>query len=409
MEKCLARTQYQRPEIEKHGKRWTIRAWVPKLESDGSYKLRRQRITLGLIDEMKLTDAKKEADRILASINDGRFVAAAQMGFEAVLEKYMQTRLLTLGKATQEKYLSHIKNHLQPAFKGSRLADLDTSAIEAVLMNLKSKARVRDPETGKVAISQQPVSPNTRADVLHVLSAIFTTLKDWKWWTEENPCDRVKIGKIEAVREKRLLTAEEMQHFLAAIPDTRICSAEQARYIVITGAVAGCRPSETLGLQKRDLDPVNETLAIQRRFRRGELAGTKTRASRRVRKIGRLVHELLGLMPAGATDEDFVFQREGKMLDDRDLQQHAFRPAAEVCGIYYEGFGLHLMRALNVTLRQKFGASSIEAAKAAGHARPAVTALYTLEDLEREGQHVASILRWVSTSAQGVGNVLGNL
>lgn len=80
------------------------------------------------------------------------------------------------------------------------------------------------------------------------------------------------------------------------------------------------------------------------------------------------------------------------MLDDRELQQHVFRPAAEAVGIYFEGFGMHTFRRLNITWRQEVGATPIEAQKATGHASLVMTFLYTQTDQTREREHVGRIL-----------------
>lgn len=378
-EKFVARSRYQRPPVKQHGNQWTIRAYVPELQPDGTFTRERKRISLGRIDEMTKTQACKEADRILESVNNGRFVAAAQLPFSEIVAKYKDTRLKLLQPSTQEKYKSHLKNHIEPAFKGSRLADLDTPTIEAWLL------------------AKDSLSPNTRADVLHVLSAIFTALRDWKWWTEDNPCERVKIGAIEPVREKKLLTADQVQRFLACIPDTRICAAETARLIAMVAAVAGARISEVLGLQWQDIDFDAQTLAIRRKARRGDVGATKSKSSRRTRQIGTLAADLKAHRPAASKMEDWIFHRDGEPLDDRDLQQHIFRPAAEVAGCYFEGFGMHMLRALNITWRMHEGASSIEAAKAAGHASARVTERYTILDPAREQNHVAGILKRVKT------------
>jgi len=376
MEACVARSRYQRPPVVEHGDQWTIRAYVPELQKDGTYVRIRKRIKIGRLDEMTRTAAKKEADRILESINNGRFVAAAQMPFSEITKRYRETRLKILAKSTQEKYSSHLKNHIEPRFQGSRMADIDTSAIEAWLMALE-------------------VAPNTRADILHILSAIYAAMIDWGWWTEANPCERVKLGRIEAVREKRLLSTDEIQRFLAAIPDTRICSAAAARLIALTAAVSGARVSEVLGLQWQDVDLGAKAIRISRRARRGDVSTTKSAAGKRMRAIGSLANDLHRIKPEGAKAGDWIFQRDGATLDDRDLQQHVFRPAAEAAKVYFEGFGMHLLRAHNVTWRQHEGASAIEASKAAGHASVRVTERYTIPDPEREQAQVAGILRRV--------------
>jgi hypothetical protein len=46
-------------------------------------------------------------------------------------------------------------------------------------------------------------------------------------------------------------------------------------------------------------------------------------------------------------------KKGGCLLDDLDFQQHVFRPAAAAAGIYFEGFGMHMFRRINVTVRQE--------------------------------------------------------
>jgi hypothetical protein len=49
------------------------------------------------------------------------------------------------------------------------------------------------------------------------------------------------------VREKKIPRGEQLQQFLAALPDTKICSADEARVMVLTAVVTGFRVSEVLG------------------------------------------------------------------------------------------------------------------------------------------------------------------
>ena len=175
-----------------------------------------------------------------------------------------------------------------------------------------------------------------------------------------------------------------------ALPETRIATHEAAALMVLTAATAGLRVSEVLGLQPRDVERENCTLQVQRRWHRGSEAPPKTRSSRRVRKIRGLAEILLDFA-RGKADNEYIFgraDRDGRPPDDRDLQQHVFRPAAEAVKIYHPGFGMHVFRRLNITWRQHAGASPFEAQKAAGHARPSTTWMYTITDDEREEQHV---------------------
>jgi integrase len=238
-----------------------------------------------------------------------------------------------------------------------------------------------------------------RMDLRNLLSAIFTKAAEWNLWDGRNPCEGVSVGKKKVKRAKRIPGAEDLTKFLESIPDTAIISATGARLIVVTAVVAGLRVSEVLGLQAGDIDARAETLHVERRQHRGDVDDPKSESARRVRQVGVFAHELLRYA-AGRGPEDFIFQRkDGRLLDDRDLQQHVFRPAAEVAGIYFEGFGMHTFRRLNVTWRQEVGATPIEAQKAAGHASLDMTFLYTQTDEVRERSHVAQILERLKTGA----------
>lgn len=385
----MARAQYQRPAVLKRGSSWCIRPRVPKLDArTGRFRRVQTWIVLGRVDTMTKAEASKKADHFMATINDGRFVAAAQLEFVGVVAKYQEAKLPLLGSRTRDKYAAHIRNHILPAFGACRLADIDTQAVEAWLVGKRGE-----------------LADATRADLLHVLSAIFSAAIKWRYWSGENPCTGVELGRIEPKREKRLLTIDEVQRFLAAIPDTRICSAQVARIIASTAIATGLRVSEILGLQWQDLDAEARSLSVRRRAGRGDVDRTKSARSRRKVEIDRLADDLLSLKPAGAAPDHFIFRRtEGGDLDDRDLQQHVFRPAAEAAGVYTEGFGLHWLRAQNITMRQHAGASSIEAMRAAGHSRIGVTALYTLPDSKREQQQVAAILEQIAPPQSGKPN-----
>jgi hypothetical protein len=64
---------------------------------------------------------------------------------------------------------------------------------------------------------------------------------------------------------------------------------------------------------------------------------------------------------------------------------------------------MHVFRRLNITWRQEAGATPFEAQKAAGHAKPDTTWLYTITDEERERAHVEQI--WNRITGQAVGAI----
>jgi integrase len=367
-------------------------AAVPVVTAEG-LKRKRQSFQLGFCDEITVRQAKARKQQILAPINAGRCLIQSQIPFREVARKFEDARIPQLGAATQAKYRAHLQNHVLPAFGDMLLCEITKPTIEAWLNKKGEPQTVTVKRDGiETAEERDGLGWWARMDLRNLLSAIFTKAAEWNLWDGRNPCEGVSVGKKKVKRAKRIPGAEDLTKFLESIPDTAIISATGARLIVVTAVVAGLRVSEVLGLQAGDIDARAETLHVERRQHRGDVDDPKSESARRVRQVGVFAHELLRYA-AGRGPEDFIFQRkDGRLLDDRDLQQHVFRPAAEAAGIYFEGFGMHTFRRLNVTWRQEVGATPIEAQKAAGHASLDMTFLYTQTDEAREREHVGRIL-----------------
>jgi integrase len=289
----------------------------------------------------------------------GRFVVQSQTHFADLVQKYLDTHISTFGPATQDDYRNKIKNHIPPAFENARLCNITNDAVQRWL-NEKAAAGL---------------AWWSRKGLRNILSSIFTQAEVWRLWDGRNPCERVNVGRQSEKWVKRIPKSEDLKKFLDTLADTALCTAEGARYIVLTAIASGLRISEILGLQPCDIDREKQTIRVARAWRRGSVVEPKTAASQRTRKISGLAAERLRLA-AGRRDDEFIFgraDRNGEPPDDRDLQQHVFRPAAERVGIYRPGFGMHTFRRLNISWRQEAGATPFEAQKAAGHAQPSTT------------------------------------
>jgi len=282
------------------------------------------------------------------------------------------------------------------------LCEITKPAIEAWLNKTAEPQTATLTRNGvEATVERDGLSWWTRLDLRNLLSAIFTKAAEWNLWDGRNLCEGVKVGKKKAKRSKRIPVPDDLLQFLASIQETAIIDVEGAQLIVITAMVAGLRISEVLGLQPGDIDAQTETLHVERRQHRGDIDDPKSEPARRVRQVDALAHKLLRYA-AGCGPEDYIFWRkDGSLLDDRDLQQHVFRPAAEAAGIYFEGCGMHTFRRLNITWRQEVGATPIEAQKAAGHASLDMTFLYAQTDEAREREHVQRILERLKLSSLG--------
>ncbi|MBI5085918.1 MAG: tyrosine-type recombinase/integrase, partial [Acidobacteria bacterium] len=114
-----------------------------------------------------------------------------------------------------------------------------------------------------------------------------------------------------------------------------------------------------------------------------------------VRQVGPLLEELR-LWKQRCPWAEYLFGDPKKYLaDDRDLQQHLWRPTAESLGIYFPGFGMHSFRRCSITWMQQVGATPIEAMRMAGHTSLEMTARYTVVDSNRERQQLQKMLEMI--------------
>jgi integrase len=395
-ENVMPGQRFQDPKVQKREdvKRpfYFIRPYVPHLTATGIER-KKHSIPLGFCDEISIRQAKAAKQQIMAPINAGKFLLQSQIPFREVCQRFLERHVPTLGSAAQERYPLQIQNHILPAFADLRLCDITTQMIEGWLWGKAGPhewKRMKDGE--EITVLHKGLGWWDRSDLRGILSGIYTKAMEWKLWDGPNPCKGVKIGPKKAKRPKQIPSGDDLLKFLDALPKTPIIEPDGARMIVITACAAGLRVSEVLGLRPADIDAAQETLRVERRWRRGDEDEPKTEASKRLRQIGVLAAALLAYS-AGKHPHEYIFTRtNGAPLDDRDLQRDVFRPAAEAAGIYHEGFGMHEFRRLNVTWRQQAGATPVEAQKAAGHTSLDMTMLYTQTEIQREREHVEKIL-----------------
>jgi integrase len=376
--------KFQDPKIEVRGdglrEHWAIRAYVPVVQPDGRVTRVRKLYRLGLTRDLSKKQANAEKQRIMATVNGGSIVAAAQLPLASLIAKYRDARLPMLASTTQAKYGCHLERHIEPDLGTLRLAEIDRPTLEAWL------------------VAKAQLSHATRLDLRNIVSSLFTAAIEWRMWPGANPAHGVNVGRGGAVRKFVKPTPADVLRFLDEIPDTHVLPAYRARVLAQVAIVAGLRVSECLGLQPQDVDYESQTLTVERRYARGDVDGVKTAASERTRCIGSLVEDVR-LISKKVKPTGWIFAGPGGTPpDDRDLQQYVWRPAATAAGIYHAGFGLHSLRRLSATWRQELGATAIEAMQQMGHRSLRMTALYTLEDRGREAQVVSEMCARLGTN-----------
>lgn len=343
-----------------------VRVFRDVIDAGGVRGRKRVVEILGFVDCTTRKQAEAKRAEILEQVNAPKVLPSTLMTFDAVTRRFIDVRVPQLGVAVQSRYPGQIRKHLLPFFGSMPLADISQAEIEQFC----------------AIKTAEGLAPWTVTGLKGVLSAIFTAARQWKLYFDANPCQGVRVRKRNK-REKRLLTQDQFRMIFDAL-DGR----EQFLVAVLYGT--GLRISEVLGLKWKDIDLISGTLTVNRRWYRGDLAEeTKTPASRRVLQLGAYLTEQFRIRRQ--EPELHVFRDYAKPHqppDDRDLLREYFRPVIRRLGLYYEGFGWHAFRRSNITMRQFYGATPLEAMKAAGHNSLDMTLLYTLNDPQREREQI---------------------
>lgn len=252
---------------------------------------------------------------------------------------------------TRSSYRAILEAHAIPHFGSMPLRDIERKDVKALIAKLQ----------------RQGLSPATISRYIAPLRSMFSDAVEDGELTV-NPALRLTINakarKAECRERVKLLTRAELAAVLAAIP-------EQHRLLFEVLAGTGCRISEALGLECRDLGDDGRTLRIERQWYRGKLKpNTKTEAGARTIELS---PELaVKLWAIGADRIGPLFHtRTGKHLSDRNMRRVLDAATAKV-GI--TGVGLHTFRHTHGSILLDERWTIPEVSHRLGHADPAITA-----------------------------------
>jgi len=374
----MAKREFQMPSVLQHdGPRpyWYIRYRQKVLI--GKDQLERKEIwhPLGYCDEMTKREAMRLREQVLHQVNNQVYTIHSQIPFEEFVKMYSEHHLVTLAPGGRKRDLSLLKNHILPAFRGRRLCEVGTQEIQA-LLNTKDT---------------DGFSYWTRKAMHAILGSLFTKADDWSYWNgSRNPVLRVRVGRKRLKRKRRILDDEQLRALLAGLPP-------EIGLMVRTAVSTGMRVSEIIGLKWRAVDLEHGLVHVQERYYRGDTDEPKTDKSRRPLPLGYLTQDFRELRALALAEHakfsghEYVFHKDGKPFDDREILRDIIRPVAERLGFYFEGFGWHSFRRQNITLIQEEGATPFEAMEQAGHTRSTMTSLYTVVALTRREQAVERV------------------
>ncbi len=283
---------------------------------------------------------KMEGEELAGLVNDP---TDGERLFGAYADAWIRERLVMgrpLTPSTAQGYRALLRRHIKPVFGDTKLRQI-------------TPERVRQWHAETAEFSRDQAAKGYR-----LLRAILNTAVA-DGLVGRNPCT-IRGAGIEHARERPMLETIKVLELAEAIEPRLRC-------LVLLGGFAGMRSGELLGLQRRDIDPLHGTVAVERQAQ--ELTGLgrvlmppKSAAGRRTVALPTFVltslENHLQRFVSAAPDSVVFTRPTGLPLRRQDLS-HAWTDACAVVGI--EGVRPHdlrhhaatvIARNPNVTLRE---------------------------------------------------------
>lgn len=251
-----------------------------------------------------------------------------------------------LARSTQERYASMWDLHVLPRLGDLQLRQLTPGVVDEFQSELRA-AGVGEPTIRKT---------------LALLQAVCREAVTWGRLTS-NPVKPVRKRAVVRRRAVRPLLPAAVERLRRELPTDRDAA------LVSMLAYAGLRPGEALGLRWGDIG--ERTILVERAVSYGEVKSTKTRATRSVRILAPLKHDLAELrMKNGRPgDDELVFPAHDGRPWDRDdwknWRSRVFDPAVDRADLGH--VRPYDLRHSFVSLLIAEGRSIVDVARQAGH------------------------------------------
>jgi integrase len=192
----------------------------------------------------------------VSQINAGTAGERADATFGTITAIYRKEHLPELGHATQTMNSYLLRNYIDAEFGRTPLREVKPLTIDKWIKSLKLAA-------------------STKASIRSVMSVCFrlAALHEFIPPMATNPMTLIKLKGV-SKRKKKIteITIEGFQKLIRSLP-------EPLNVMVLVCGCLGLRISELLALKWEDIDFDKKTIAIQRKFTRGNLGKTKSDAS----------------------------------------------------------------------------------------------------------------------------------
>jgi integrase len=366
-QKKMARQRYQGGTVRKRGKRnpvWELQWREDYIKTDRTIGRRLVTVKIGTVQDLTRRQARKLADEKLRLLNQGQWAPTSTITLQDFVDGYFIPNFFpTLKLSTQKRYRRTLNTHLLPAFGKCRLCDLGTLDVQRFVLQ-------------KMEAGLGWESAN---HYRNLLSKVFTVAKKWGYFSGANPVCGVELPEKVAVREKHILTPEQISRLMDVLP-------EPTRTMVWLCLLTGLRIGEVLGLPWRNVDFASGQIRVAQAYYRGTIGSPKTKCSKRLVSIPTTLRTALLKLRESAkhTEEELVFHTaSGTPYNDSNLLHRHLKPAGKKLGMPWLNW--HTLRRTHSTLFQVVGGSLRDAQAQLGHSKMSTTLeTYTLPIPEQQ-------------------------
>src|SRR5260221_4379506 len=386
-QKQMARRRYQKGTLRIRGKVnqiWELLWREDYIKENGAIGRRLVSKVIGPVRQFTRRQAQELGDEFLRPLNQGKVTPHSTILFREFIEQYfIPNAFPTLKLPTQTRYRRTLKNHLLPAFGECRLCEIGTLDIQSFVL--------KKIESGLGSASAELFR--------NLMSKIFGTAKKWGYFAGENPASGVELPEYRPVREKHILTPEQVT---ALLDELR----EPFHTMVLLAILTGLRVGEILGLRWENVDFSLALMHVSQRYYRGQMDTPKTKSSKRSLPLPLPSLESLKRHRAkqqGSKDPGLVFQtRKGTPYSDTNILHRELKPAGKKIGAPWLNW--HTFRRTHATLLQFVGGSLKDAQAQLGHSKLSTTLdfyTFSIPAHQREAvQRLGELLTNVDESRQ---------
>ena len=323
----MARRRYQKPSPRREGKQWVLYYWSDEF-IDGERRRKKKRHVLGPAT-MGEREVEKIRDEFLRPINQGLVSIGSATKFEDFVETvYKAVVLPTMAKSTRDRSTGVFENYLRPTFGEISLRDITVLSVQRYISSMAG-----------LKLSQE-----SKDKVRDVMSSIMRSAVEYGLLVK-NPVEGVRLPVAKCGRRsKPYITQAQFALLVEMI-------AEPYATMLYTAAYTGLRPSEVIGLRRRNVH--DDSITIEERYCRGDWGAPKSEASNatvpvnravieRIRRLdsmtvpvkaGRAVRRYPAVKRRGPDDLVFQSPESGGPIRDNNVLVRHLKPAARALGI----------------------------------------------------------------------------